>query len=189
MEFGDLKKVWDAQNERPLFVLDEAGLHKRIAAKMNRADRTANLSEWFVICSHIFTAGCLLITSLLNRMDSVWIYVLAAWMLAVAVYVVVRRIKRLRGGRHYDRSLRGDLTYAIEVASYQVRLSRWLRWGMIPAGVLIFMVLVEDLKGVWIPIGTLVLYALAYFLSGWEHNYYESRKRELEALQAKLENF
>src|SRR4051812_1101237 len=33
MEFDEMKKIWDAQNNQPLYVIDEKGLHNRIQSK------------------------------------------------------------------------------------------------------------------------------------------------------------
>ncbi len=35
MEFDEMKKIWDAQNNQPLYVIDEKALHNRIQSKMN----------------------------------------------------------------------------------------------------------------------------------------------------------
>ena len=69
-------------------------------------------------------------------------YILSAWMLGSALYLLVSRIRRIKANHRFDRSMRGDLTHAISVATYQVRLSRLMRWNILPIGIL-------TLLGVW----------------------------------------
>ena len=45
MEFDEIKKIWDAQNNQPLYVIDEKALHNRIQSKMNVKHLT-NISDW-----------------------------------------------------------------------------------------------------------------------------------------------
>jgi hypothetical protein len=177
MEFEELQKIWDSQSEKPLYAIDEKALHNRILLKKKQAYHISNISELLVILVNS-GAGCFILAlNLSNQNGNVAIYVLAAWMFASALYVLVSRISRIRGESQFDRSLRGDLSHAISMAMYQVRLSQLMRWNILPIGIL-------SLLG----IGIFVFFALAYYAGGWEHGIYIRRKRELELLKAKLEN-
>src|SRR5690349_6966310 len=46
MEFDEIKKIWDAQNNQPLYVIDEKALHNRIQSKMKGVLLRANANEW-----------------------------------------------------------------------------------------------------------------------------------------------
>ena len=37
MEFEDLQKIWDTQNNKPMYVINEEALHRRILSKKNKA--------------------------------------------------------------------------------------------------------------------------------------------------------
>ena len=115
-------------------------------------------------------------------------YVLSAWMLCSALYLLLGRIRRIHADQRFDRSMRGDLTHAVSVATYQVRLSRAMRWNMLPIGLLTALGVWDGGKSIWIAAGILVFFALANYAAGWEHSMYRARKRELEILQNKLEN-
>jgi hypothetical protein len=39
MEFDEMKKIWDAQNNQPLYVLDEKALHNRFSGKPHPKDK------------------------------------------------------------------------------------------------------------------------------------------------------
>ena len=45
MEFEEMRKIWDSQNNAPIYAIDESTLYKRIKSKGNRASRIANTNE------------------------------------------------------------------------------------------------------------------------------------------------
>jgi hypothetical protein len=188
MEFEELQKIWDSQNEEPLYGINEKALHNRILLKKKQAYHISNISELLVILVNS-GAGCFILAlNLSNQNGNVAMYVLAAWMFASALYVLVSRISRIRGESQFDRSLRGDLSHAISMAMYQVRLSQLMRWNILPIGILSLLGMWEGGKSVWVAVGIFVFFALAYYAGGWEQGIYIRRKRELELLKAKLEN-
>lgn len=187
MEFDDMKKIWDTQNNEPLYAVNETALHHRILSKKRRGFHITNISEWLSVLAY-GGAGCFILgTNLYKQSDNVWIYVLAAWMLVSALYTLVSRIRRIRGELQFDRSMTGDLAHAISVAAYQVRLSFLMRWNILPVGLLTVLSVLGNGKSVWVAVGVLVFLMISYYASGWEHNIYKNRKRELEVLQNKLE--
>lgn len=187
MEFDDMKKIWDTQNNEPLYAVNETALHHRILSKKRRGFHITNISEWLSVLAY-GGAGCFILgTNLYKQSDNVWMYVLAAWMLVSALYTLVSRIRRIRGELQFDRSMNGDLAHAISVAAYQVRLSFLMRWNILPVGLLAVLSVLGNGKSVWVAVGVLVFLMISYYASGWEHNIYKNRKRELEVLQNKLE--
>lgn len=184
MEFEELQQIWDSQNNRPLYAINEEALHKRIESKKNQVRHITNISELLLIIVNI-GSGSLILG--MNFSGQIFMYLLAAWMFVTALYVLISRIKRIKGNNRFDRSMRGDLTQAISVATYQVRLSQLMRWNIIPIGTLILLGVWDGGKSVWVAVGLVVFFAIAYLAGGWEHSIYKSKKRELEILQDKLE--
>jgi len=80
----------------------------------------------------------------------------------------------------------GDLRHAIAVATYQVQLSYLLRWNTLPIGILIILSVWDGGRSFWLAIGIMIFLFIANYAAGWEHNFYKSRKRELEILLNKL---
>jgi hypothetical protein len=108
-------------------------------------------------------------------------------MFCTALYLMVGRLRRIKGSYQFDRSLRGDLKHALAVATYQVNLSKVMRWNALPIGTFILLGILESGKSIWIAVGIFLFLLLASYAGGWEHNIYKTRKRELETLQNKLE--
>ena len=187
MEFEELQQIWDSQNKRPLYAIDEQALHNRILSKKRQASHITNTSELLLILMNLGAGSLVLGMNFFSPDRSVFMYLLSAWVYATALYLLVSRIRRINSDYRFNRSMRGDLLYAISVATYQVRLSQLTRWNTLPIGILTLLGTWEGGKPVWMAVAVLIFFALASYAGGWEHRNYEARKRELEILQNKLE--
>ena len=188
MEFEEMQKIWDSQNGRPLYAIDEKTLHNRILSKKRRAYHYANATERLLIIVNSGAGGFILWINGFKPHPNIFIYVLAAWMFCTALYVGVSRTQRIkRNAGRFAQTMHEDLEQAISTAAYQVRLSQIMRWNILPIGLLIFLGVWEGGKSVWVAVGTLLFFVLTYYASGFENRMYKRRKRELQLLQKNLE--
>jgi len=139
MEFDEMKKIWDAQNNQPLYVIDEKALHNRIQSKMNKGLRVANISESMLIIVNLGAGSLMLSLNGCKSGANIFMYVESAWMFATVVYVVVSRIRRIKAGRRFDRSIHGDLDHGIHLINYQMRISQITRWNLLPMGAILIL--------------------------------------------------
>jgi len=188
MEFEEMKKIWDAQNNESIYGINESALHNRILSKQKQGLHITNVSELLGIVAYTVAGLAMLGVNLYKQSASIFMYILSAWVLGSAIYILASRIRRINGNNRFDRSMRGDLTHAISVATYQVRFSQLMRWNIIPIGILVLLGMVEGGKSIWIIAGIIIFFVLTNYASGWEHNIYKRKKRELEILQDKLES-
>lgn len=186
MEFEELQKVWDTQNNQPLYVINEKALHNRIVAKKHQVIHIAGFTEWLLIIVNIATGG-FLVGSNFNSHNYFFTYLLAAWMFGSAVYVLIHRISRLKEQHRFDRSLSGDLQHALAAASYQVRIAHIMRWNVLPIVLLVLLNIWEGGKSLWLSLAVSLFFILVFYASGWELGIYKAKKRELEVLQKKLQ--
>jgi hypothetical protein len=188
MEFEELKKVWDAQTDQPLYAINEKAMYNLILSKKKQAHHITNISELLLIFVNMGSGILILGINLFKPGGNISLYILSAWMLATALYTLVRRIQRIKGNQQFDRSISGDLSHAISMASYQVHISQIMRWNILPIAAFTLLGLWEGGKPIWIVVIVLLFFALTYYAGGWEHNIYKRKKRELEILQKKLSN-
>ena len=188
MEFEELRKIWDAQNNQPLYAINEKAMYNLILSKKKQAHHITNISELLLIFVNLGAGIMILALNLFRQSVNISLYVLSAWMLVTALYTLVRRIQRIKGDQQFDRSISGDLSHAISMASYQVRISQIMRWNILPVAGLTLLGLWEGGKPIWIVVIVLLFFALTIYAGGWEHNIYKRKKRELEILQKKLGN-
>jgi hypothetical protein len=108
-------------------------------------------------------------------------------MLMIAAYVARGRYHRINGSTRFDRSLKGDLQFALDVARYQVKLSTLGRWIIFPVALLSVTGLIEADKSIWIALAVIIFMLMLNYLAGWESKYYQARLHQLEVLKKKLE--
>lgn len=187
MEFEDLKKMWHSQDKAYIYSIDEQALHNRIKTKQKQASHIAHVSEWLSIGAFVVAGGGILAKNIVGSGGSIYMSLLGVWLLIAAVYLFIGRTRRIRGQSQFERSMRGDLEYAISLATYQVRLSGMLRWNLPVVGIFVLLSFWESGQSLWAIIGFAVFLTLAHFATGWEHGIYKSRKHELEILKGKLD--
>lgn len=187
MEFDEMKRIWDSQNNQPLYAINEAALQNRIVSKKQQVRHISNTSEWLLIIVNTAASFAVLGVNVTNDSASWSMYFLAAWMFVVACCVLLSRAYRTREEHRFDRTIQGDLSHAIFVASYQVRLSKLMQWNILPIAILVVFGMWESGKSLWIAGGLILFFMVTAYASRWEHHIYERKRRELEALRDKLE--
>ena len=187
MEFDEMKKIWDAQSNQPLYMIDEKALHNRIQSKMKGIRHLSNVSDWVLIIIYFGTGIVLLGSSPFKTGVNIFMWIGAAWMFATVVYLVAGHIRRSNASRRFDRSIRGDLDHAISLAGYQVRLSQFIRWNLLPLGVI--MIFSGWESGKLIRVGLIIVIAniLAFYVTSSGLRADKRRKRELQSLKEKLD--
>lgn len=187
MEFDELQKIWDSQNQQAMYRINEDALHNRIHTKKQKASHITTISEWLLIGVNA-GAGCFVLALAGSKSGSaLFMNLLAGWMLVTAVAVLVSRIRRLRRENRFDRSLFGELDHAIAMATYQVRLSQLMRWNNLPIALLVGSGVWSGGQSLYLALALVVFFVLVNFATGWEHRFYIARKLELETLQKKLQ--
>jgi hypothetical protein len=177
MEFEEMKKIWDSQNNEPLYAINETALHMAINRKKNKGLHITNVSELLSIVVNLGAGAVVLAADMA---------VLAGWMMIVGVYCLVGRIRRKMGEQQYDRTMLGDLDHAVSVANYQVRFSGLMRWNIFPIAGIILWSLWGKENSIELMIGMILFFAITFYATGWEHNYYKGRRRQLVGLREML---
>src|SRR5258706_4462941 len=94
MEFEDMKKIWDTQNNETLFVINEQAMHKRILSKRASANHIANISEWLLIFVNAGAGMLMLWLAITRPGGNVFLYLMSGWMLLTLAYILAGRIRR-----------------------------------------------------------------------------------------------
>jgi len=183
MEFEEVKSIWGAQDAQPIFRVDEKELYEKVLGRKRKALHITNISELVLIFVHLGAGGYVWY---LNTRGIFFMYLLAGWMIVVALLCVVSRVRRVVSGRRYDRSVRGELQHALAVAKYQVKLSRFGRWNIVLIGVFCVFGMWESGKSPWVGVLVGLFFVATYYLSGFEHGIYKRQRDRLEELYSKL---
>ena len=186
MEFDEMKKVWDQQNNEHMYAINESSLQKKILKRKNKAIHITNVSELLMILVNGGVGCFIFVLNFTREPSSVALYGMSVWLFLISSYMLISRIRRLQSSKKYDRSILGDINHAVSIASYQVRISQLGRWNAVPVAILSAVALWQNEKSIWIIVLAVLFFLLIYLASGWEYNYYARQKRELEVLKKSL---
>ncbi|MEM6344221.1 MAG: hypothetical protein AAF927_10090 [Bacteroidota bacterium] len=184
MNFDNLQKVWDAQNNAPMYQLNESALHQIVLRKSRKAARYADINDFGLMGIMLVSSALLLF---LDR-GSLYAYLSAVCMLGIATYVGYQRWRRKRHNLAYDQSILGQLEQAIANTESEIRRSRNFVWWMLaPAAVPSLINMVQSGAPIWKICMISAAFVLSYFVTQWGlKSQYLPRKRSLEALRKKL---
>jgi hypothetical protein len=186
MEFDEMKKIWDTQNNQPPYVIDEKALQNRLQRKKHSF--FVNIGDWLLIISNIGVIILLVGRHPFTPGANIFLYLEAVWTFATVGYLVVSLILRIKASRRFDRSIHGDLNHAIYLISYQMRISQITSWNLLPMGaILIFSGWVAG-KLFMVSAVILVVDTLAIYAASKIYQINKRRKRALQVLKEKLEN-
>ena len=187
MEFEEIQEIWDLQKKQSMYTINERELHSLILTKKKQAARLANVTEFLQIIVNTCAAAFVFEQNYFSLKSKFFLYLMAAWMLATAVFILAGRFRRIKCGKNFDQNMRGSLEQAIADATYKVRISQLMRWNIIIIALVIILGMFEGRESIWIIAGTAIFFGITYYGSGYEHRCYVSRKRELLSLYEKLE--
>lgn len=177
MEFDEIKKVWDVQNNEPMFVINESALRKSIVKQKNKGIHITNISELICIVVYLIAGIVDIITG---------VSVLGVWMLIVSAYCLIGRIRRKIGEKEFDRTMLGDLDHAVDIANYQVRFSALMQWNLLPVTILLLWGMWGKLDSIALIVGVTAFAVITFYASRWEHSYYKERLRQVVTLRETL---
>ena len=210
MEFEDIQVVWNSQHDKPLYGVDEVGLHKILRSKSQRFRR---LIYWQRLQTYgssllvlVLIAAVLLVNyfGLLGKVGSSralagWeivalLVAMVAWLqFSLSVYFGQKQQKNRE--RSDTQSLLEDLDREIKHTTYQIRTRKNLLMGFIPPyiGAGLFMLVVFGVTGVsrWILIPVIGGLILGLIIESRSQRRLVEREmvprlRELETLREKL---
>lgn len=187
MEFDEMKKIWDSQNNEPLYAINEEALHRSVKAKKNVAGRVVNLTELGLMLVNGTTSIILLIDAIVDE-ESTSDYIGAFLMMLTVAYIYLTRVKRKKSEHKFDRTILGELDHAIARTKSTIKLgSTMIWWYFLP--ICIWVIGNMTYKGAswekWLLI--MGAFILGFTVSSWEvRKIHVPRRKRLEALRNKL---
>ncbi len=186
MEFEELKKIWDTQNNKPMFVINEEALHKTIRGKKKKASWVSDINEISLMLIAVSTSAFLIIKNIDN--ENIYAYPPAIFLFLTGISDLVGRIKRKKNENRVDRSVIGELDHAIANTEFEInRAKTFIWWYMLPVAfpVLLNMFMNNASIGKWIFV--LCGFLLSYIVVRWGLIKSQlPRRKKLIALKNKL---
>lgn len=188
MNIDELKKVWDDENNQPLYVINQINMEKIIEKKGRKANRRVVIVENFMIGMNILIPIGLIIFAAIQGKDKASIYFMEAFMFLTAAYIMYHRQRRLSSQKNWGKSIMNSLDEAIHNATYQARLTKTLLvWYLLGLGVISVVMLILEGKPLWLILLMIGFFIGASLLGRLEQKYLHDRYRdELIAMKSKL---
>jgi divalent metal cation (Fe/Co/Zn/Cd) transporter len=189
MDFEQMQFVWDEQKQRQVFALDLEALHESVRSRGRRIERSVESMEIGMILISSFMVVFFSWESFAGSGSGPDVFA-AAVLLAVVVYLVAVRLRRRARERSWEPSLLGDLDHALAQVDYSIQSIRTMPlWFFAPAlaTVIVTYAAAWERKPSWLWLLVLAAFPLGIYVSRIELRcLHLPRKRELEALRAKL---
>jgi hypothetical protein len=188
MEFEEMKRIWDQQNDEPLYAINEKALHRSIKSKKKRAARLTNANDFGLILINIITAIVYSFISIVGETPTIYDYLIVVALLFANGYVWFGRMRRKKHEQTFARTMLGDLDHAISSVTYELNRSKnMVWWFVLPSMILIFLNMSQNDVSVWKWVGIASAFVLSALLILWDYEHCQKpKKRRLEALRKKL---
>jgi hypothetical protein len=131
MNFEQMKVIWDSQDQRPMYAVDEAALHESIR-RGSRSFRNRIVASHLAIVAAWVALATLYLVAPLTAGEHLHRLAAAAILLALAAGQMIGLRDRTRGEARFDDSIRGDLDLAIWRIDHDIGWARSLRRGYVP---------------------------------------------------------
>jgi hypothetical protein len=189
MEFDQLHVIWNAQQNEPLFAINERAMHNLIRCKSARIDRLVSWCELAVIALTLLIA-VLLPLDAWREGDGWHAYAVALICLATAIWTLLARWQRHLQVATYEQSVKGIAERALAQLDRHMQRLRLYFWGFhvpIALAAAIGLTAYSNKRPLLIWAGVLVVTAFVYWATHYDiHGRLIPRCRELQQLLAKL---
>ncbi len=186
MEFEELKRVWDKQNEKPMYTIDHNTLQSISSKKKKSAIKKARLMELVLIGANLVAGSTLLISHTVKGSNNTFAFLMGIVMVLTALVILYYRSRRLSNLPTYEQTIYGDVEHGLSEAKYVVRLSRIMQYYYFMIG--IFMVLAKGFDDWAQTVMVIGFIGFTLYASTWEHKWYVRKYNDLRGLKKTLES-
>lgn len=186
MEFEEMQIIWNSQDDKRMFAIDEAAVHEMIRRKSRSASHWLGFIEWMMIAVNPIIALVLVFDAVAED-GPTYQFVLAMMYLAYSGFGLYRRLTRRQEEVHFEASMLGDLEKAIWRVDYLIKQGGSLIvWYLAPLALVasaFFLLEGNVLEAVLM----LLLLPATYLGVRWENGkWHLPKKRSLESLRETL---
>lgn len=204
MDFEEMKIIWDAQNDQPLYAIDQQALHASVKRRGVCIEKSLGVFE-FVMIGVLLSVGLILAGKRIFSGEELqtYQYIASALMVVAAIcpaaYLLFRRRQRKKQEQQYEPTLLGDLNKSLSQVNSQIsRMNTFHFWYVAPMALIVWLNFVARGLSFAEYFDSRRLWAWPLFLAGLVLCYgaiwlemriaHRPRKRDLESLREKLLN-
>lgn len=169
MEFEDMQRIWNTEIQQHQFVVDEEKVLASVTRKKDKAKNRLNRLEIFLCSVYLVVGTSMEVKLILDQDTNIFLHMAQLLLVAFGIYILFRRMRRLKEAQVFARSIKGELDYAIYFANYQVSLSTLAGVSAFPIFLTTWVAALYDDKPLSYLIGFGVFFILALIGAYWEH--------------------
>ena len=188
MNIEEMKKYWDTENQRTLYVIDEEAMNDMVLKKSTSAIRKGQIIEDFILWMNIIVPVVLLFLLYINKEHNVATYLTSAFMFLAAAFISYSQNKRKKEIRSQGDTVLAHLDVAIENATYTARLTNYLlKWYIVIIGIGSCLTLYFSGAQWYFMVAIIIVFIIAFFVGRWEQRaWHDKRRDDLIALKEKV---
>ena len=182
MDFEELRAVWDAQENRTVFVVEPDAVYEN-ARKRSRSLRLGADIEEFVML-----LVCTVFPAMNGWYSGEHLYETFGALIyaGIAIFTLRFRFRRKRREREFPSTVVGELDRALYRADCQIwRMKNFLWWFLVPGGIYVLISMTRNFT--WSgALATAIGYPACYLAVGFSRRLIERERRNLQALRTEL---
>ena len=187
MEFEEMKKIWDSQNNKPMYIIDEKSLHNVIHRKINAMARKVNLFDYGMITITLFVGVFMIIDGIKSNYQ--WTdFLTAVAAFGITIYILINRSRRRKLEIQFEYSLLDGLNNAILHIDYLIKQGKtFILWYVLPFALVTSIGMASKPTSLWNWILITAAFIFSSWLATWEvRKFHLPKKRSLEGLRKTL---
>lgn len=187
MNINDLQKIWDAQNQSPLYMFDEAMLTTQVIKKKVKIQKIVTYTEYIYLFA-TFLAGSIIVgKAFFTGNHLVYKYLMATIFYLATVYLFYQRYLRKKEEEIFGNSILEEVEHALSNSAHQVKLSSRMLYVFFPLISSLIILIKWISAGFSIEtLGVVLFFGVTYIAARWENSRYAIKTEELYTLKRKL---
>jgi len=185
MKFDDMQKIWNCQQGKLPYDINEEVLHRRIKSTKECETRRVNMDDLGLVFIYAITA---IIYSFINWPLRTYDYLIVGVCIVIVGWIWISRLRRIKKERAFAQTMLGELNHAIFNVKYSInRIKRMLQWVTPLLAISVFSLMLHQSGSIWKWVGIAIAFVLSALLLNRSYSKrFKPKLRELKTLRNKL---
>jgi hypothetical protein len=185
MNIEDMQKIWNEQDQKVYYAIDEATLFEQINQRTNRLRHAVSRDE----IGLMLISAIAVIIMVFTKVNTMFNIITIVMFVAIAVFIYLARRRRLKQEETYGLSVQDNINHAMDLAKYRIKSAKsFVWWYMLPLAIpTLGNMLTGNRKEWWQWVLIIGAFVVSYALIRWELlKRYTPGLRKLEKIQSQI---
>ena len=185
MNIEDMQKIWNEQDQKVYYAIDEETLFTQIKQRTSRMRHAVSRDEIGLMLISAISVVILLLT----KANTVFNIITIAMLIAIAIFVFLARRRRLQRESDYGLTVQENIDQALSLARYRIKSAKtFVWWYMLPLAIPTFGNMLTGNRKMWWEWALIIgAFVLSYAMIRWELlKKYTPGLRKLEKIKSQI---